>query len=337
MATKKETEKPQAPLAVDGPHVLVQASGAIPDNLRLDEFASFISKHTHAEVHAVDAAALDAVMFASVPTTGGGTRIESLKPILDAFRTRPERRKGTATLETLSAFVMHFNRFKDANSVIYATEGKNNGTRVPKLISVLDYNEQGPDGLPRFGGHRGVYNFPVSEQWEKWNEMDGETMNTREFAEFIEDRIMDVIDPPSTLDEKLATIAKQIGTAKFASASRLMELSRGMQVNITAQAKQIVNLNSGEGSISFVEEHSGEGGKKLDVPNLFLISIPVFNSGVPYRMPVRLRYRVAQGGAIIWSYSMFQPDLAFLHAFNEAAALCAKDTDAPVIFGTPEA
>jgi len=63
--------------------------------------------------------------------------------------------------------------------------------------------------------------------------------------------------------------------------------------------------------------------------------VPIFRNDVAYRIVVRLRYRVS-GQRVMWSYSMYQPERAFDHAFSEAATKAQVGTKVPLLFGTAE-
>ena len=114
-----------------------------------------------------------------------------------------------------------------------------------------------------------------------------------------------------------------------------MELSRGLQVYESSAVREVVNLSSGEGQISFQSEHTDQHGVPLKVPGLFLIAIPVFRNGPLYRIAARLRYR-KNAGLVFW-YDLWRIDRTFDHAFDEALGRVRAETALPVMLGKPEA
>ena len=319
---------------------------------------------------------------AEIVALPSGMRLESVKPLLDAYRTRPERRKGKATLYDAASFIAHVVRFADPDSAVFAVPPKigpdGRMAQQPSLTAVLDYHEAvnptggdptnasgtpGPsaagrkEALPRFGEHRAVYEFPLSEPWLKWLGKNGVLMSQAEFAAFIEDRIADVIMPPASLiektggeiserlaggdfgarspDEDLAYLARTIG-GRFATPSDLVTLSRGLQLTETQRLKEQVNLTSGERQLTFETEHVNEQGQRVTVPNLFLIAIAPFYLDAAYRIAVRLRYRV-QAGKLSWGYELYRIEHAIEHAFAEVLTRVEQATTLPVFRGTPEA
>lgn len=270
--------------------------------------------------------------LAAVPQ---GASLKSVKPLLDEYLLAPERKKGTATLTDAASFVGHVNRFKDANSAIFGVRSQS----APKLIGVLNYHEASA-GAPRYGDHRAVYSFPLSKEWTAWHATNGQKMKQGEFGEFLENRILDVLQAPDISKEfdgvnTIVELQRLLG-GSFSGPSKLLELSRGMAVSAEMKVKNAVNIGTGEVSIVFEEEHRDNAGAPLKVPSLFLIGIPVFESGPLYQIPVRLRYRIASG-SIVWFYEMFRADKAFDDAFTEACTKAAADTALPLFYGQPEA
>lgn len=271
------------------------------------------------------------VTIAAVPE---GAELQSVKALLDEYRTAPERKKGTANLTDAASFIAHVNRFKDAHSAVFAVNDRSR----PALIGVLNYHEAAA-GAPRFGDHRAAYAFPLSDEWKAWKAKNGVKMNQREFAEFLEDRIVDVLTPPDISQDvpgvdAIIELSRLLG-GSFAGPSKLLDLSRGMAVTADHKVKQAVNIGSGEVSVQFEEEHKDGSGAPLKVPSLFMIGIPVFVSGAAYRLPVRLRYRI-KDGSLIWFYELFRAEKAFDDAFNETCARVAKETGLPLFYGQPE-
>jgi uncharacterized protein YfdQ (DUF2303 family) len=262
-----------------------------------------------------------------------GLEVHSVKQYLDEYLNKPERRKGTARLTDLNSFKAHVNRFKDIDSTLFA----DNRVVSPSISCVFDYHRQGAEGSPRFGEHRAFYAFPLSKEWQAWTKINAQEMGQGDFAEVIENRISDVIAPSENTfsqNEHLKNLADLLG-GSFASPQRLVELSRGLSVRSDDRVQQATNLSTGEAVIQYTSEHKDHEGQPLKVPNLFLIAIPVFESGPLYQIAVRLRYRVRNGG-IKWFFELYRTDKVFDHAFDEACKDAATETGLPLFIGGPE-
>jgi uncharacterized protein YfdQ (DUF2303 family) len=266
----------------------------------------------------------------SVPTlvdTRTGSLL-SLKTEIERFRIVPERKKGTAQVQTLESFIELVNRHKTGHSAIFS----NLDWAKPLFSAVIDYHENKPAGGADWLNHRIVYQFPLSEEWKAWSGQNGKTMSQGDFAAFIEDHIAELASP--TEAEKIE-LERRFQTT-IATPNELMILSRGLQVFVAAQVKNTTTLQSGEGEVVFVEEHQNAQGEKIKVPGLFLLNISPFFQGEEVRLPVRLRYR-AGGGKLTWFYQVWRADLLITERLQNDAALVAEETGLPVYAGTPEA
>lgn len=255
-------------------------------------------------------------------------QVHSVKQFVDVYRDSPERRQGVARLQTLDSFIEHVKRFADGDSALWADRNPTS----PSMTAVLDYHRSGSNGSPRFGEHRSVYAFPLSDEWQAWSDADGKAMDQGTFAAFLEDRIADVSE--ASEGGPVATLAERL-EARLASASRLLELSRGLSVRESGKVTNAVNLSSGEGQLVYAVEHQDEHGAPIKVPGMFAIAIPVFQGGDLFQLAVRLRYRI-RSGSITWSCELHRADLVFDTAFREACDKAARETGLPLFYGAPE-
>lgn len=276
----------------------------------------------------------DSAPYAVVPQ---GKRLESLKPLLDAYRTAPERRKGTSKHTTVESLIAHANDYKDANSVIFVNEGEN-----PSITAIYNYNKKGGDydGGQRFGDHKAVYAFPLSDAWKEWTDQSGEPLDQLAFANFIEDHILDLMAVPSDKDktpgaENIRAIAEKLGLT-IAGPEKILTLARGISVHENSKAVQIHNTTTGEMQVEFKSEHADAEGQRFTPPGLFLIGVPVFDKGAVYRIPVRLKYRL-RGGAISWTFEVLKEDDYLADAIKDSVEMVGQQTLLTVYKGSPEA
>jgi hypothetical protein len=252
--------------------------------------------------------------------------------LFDEYQTAPRFRGGEAELTNIDSLIEHVNRFKDADSALFAWDSRES----PSITAVLNYNRAGAEAAPRWGHHRSNHAFPLSDEWQAWTKTDGQIFRMAEFAAFLEDRIIDVLEVipgEDSLPEDLQRFINICG-GKVATPNRLVELSRGLHVNENSVVKEAINLASGEGQIVFEAAHTDGQGMPLQVPGLFLIGIPVFKHGPIYRLAARLRYR-KEGGIKFW-FELWRADRAFDHAFAEACERVRVETELPLLFGRPE-
>lgn len=268
---------------------------------------------------------------------------------------RPLRRKGTARVTTLQSLIDWTNRFKDSGSVLFADKGDLANGQMPTMTAVINYHEgTGERGDVEgthqrgtaHGDHRGLYAFPLSKPWKDWLEIAGKPLDKDTFGTFIENNALHIADPSPALlkakedqtnadwENRLIRTAAHLD-GRWAPVHTLLEMSKRLAIYEVADLDVTSNRDTGERSISFKSEMRDAKGAPLKVPNLFLIVIPVFDGGAPYRIPVRLQFRKA-GETVRFFLTPHEPDRAFEDAFTEAADTAAKGTGLPIFFGKPE-
>lgn len=259
-----------------------------------------------------------------------GRELKSLKPFLDECLDFPRRKTGSTMLTQLDALCDFVNRHKTEDSIVFVNDSN---PRTPQICAVFNPHKatarttekEGPD----WQDHKAVYNFPLSDEYKAWTTLK-ESYSQVEFAQFLEDRIADVV-PPGDGAKKFAT---EIG-ATLASAQQLLALSRGLSVNIDAKHAQKVDMGTGELGLQFFEEqHKDATGAPVAIPGAFAVGIPVFRLGKHYQIPVRLRYRLS-GGRVSWMLAPQRLDKAFELAIDEAAQHVGAKTGIPVYRGAP--
>lgn len=274
------------------------------------------------------------ITFAVMPN---GQKLVSIKPLLDEYLTKPERKRGVARLTTVQSLIDITNRFKDGNSAIFVKVGASD--QGESLTTVFDYHEQSPEGEPRFCQHTAVYNFPKTEKWEIWSGRSKEKISQIEFANFIEENILDLLPPPTDEDksataENIRAVSKKLGLG-IAGPEKLLELARGLSIFEGAKATNVVNTTSGEFQLEFTTEHRDATGQRFSPPGLFLIGVQIFEDGPAYRIPVRLRYRL-QNGQISWIYEILNAQQYVRDAIADTVEYAKEKTNLPIFFGMPE-
>jgi len=263
-----------------------------------------------------------------VTNTEAGQQIYDITRLVDQFRERPRFRVGRTNLTDIDSFIAHVCNNSRLESIIFANRDLSNAS----LTAIYDYHQSTvtDDGEPGMCVDIATYSFPFSEEYRKWLEHNGKPMLQGQFAEFLEDRIIDIF-PAEELTDSLTVFASKLG-ADYASPQEIMEVSRGLTLRAEQTVRQATKTSSGEVEIVFHEEHKSGSGEKLKVPNLFLIGIPIFDSGEGYRIPVRLRYRLTEG-RVRWHYEIYQLERFVRDAIDEACRKVSSETGLSLLFG----
>jgi Uncharacterized conserved protein (DUF2303) len=289
-------------------------------------------------------------LLASVPA---GRQIMDLTHQLRAAQgfVKPLQRKGRATMNNLTSLIDWALRFKGENSVLFA----DNNLQKPKLTCISDYHLAGPatalwDGDPtaRHCHHTATYCFPLSKQWQEWMKQSGAAISGLEMGAFLENNILDVIDPPLSLtspgiagseateaDMRLIDIARRLD-GSYGTGVQLLGMAKSFTVHESSEFVEARNTTTGEATLVHKSEHTDGTGQPIRIPKLFLIAIPVFEDGPAYRLPVRFQYR-KNGAQVKFFLTLHDPRHAQDHAFNEAVTHATAETGMPTFTGTPEA
>jgi hypothetical protein len=275
-------------------------------------------------------ARIETIQSQPVAILGESVRVESLRPILDSYLPTPDRARGFDEVHDEASFVALVNRQKAAHSVVFAHAQRG----AVALKAVFDYHGEltaGRDGTPRHCEHGVRFPVELSEEWLAWQQFAAKGfVDTTTFAEFLEERIVDVLQAPSE-SPALAALQELLG-GLWATPLKLIELSRGLQVNVAEVVKNATSLSSGEIQLTYDSTHRDGAGQPLRVPSLFAIGIPVFRGGVRYQIAVRLRYRV-RNGAISWAIAPHRWDATWQDAVDELVRSVQEKTSLPVFMG----
>lgn len=303
---------------------------ATPFSIDLAEAARLGAEAKGIEIVQIDTPEGFTGLPAKVPVAlhrGDQPAVNALANVIESYRLHPKRKQGTAEAQTFDSFCELINRHKSEHSVIFADAD----WRKPSFTAVIDYHHLGVDGQPDYGKHRVHYAFPLSEEWQAWNKMNGQKMTQEDFAYFLEDRVAELSAPT---DEERIWLERDFATT-VATPSQLVELSRGLQVNVASKVKAAHTLANGEGQIVWEESHQDANGQPLKVPGIFILSVPPFFMGDKMRIPVRLRYRAA-GGSVVWFYQIYRPDQFITEHVRHALFDAREKTGLPAYEGKPE-
>jgi len=236
---------------------------------------------------------------------------EKLLEVIDSRADKPRRRVGVARHDEIDSFVAHVNRFKTADSAVWADVG---GMR---LVAVLDYH---PPSDTAWGEHRSIYDCPLSERWKAWTAMAGKLHLQEPLADFLDEHIEDVIGPAE-------------GEAdRYPEPIKLLELVRDLRIYQKGQFERRFDKTTGDNILVCKQETDS---KSTPIPRAFKLAIPVFEGGELYGVEARLRVRIQEGRPKI-GFDLHRASEIVRDAFGDIRAAVKEQTELPVFAGTPE-
>lgn len=219
----------------------------------------------------------------------------------------PKRKRAHVTVQDATSFVEYFNWFSDEGSVIFADAAQQS------FKAVLDYHLVG-EGPARWGDQVLSYAPPKTKEWQTWMAANNKVMAQVAFAQFIEDNLADVADPPG---------------------ATLLEMARTLEAKKNVKFSSGIRLDNGQQQISYEEEIRGTANKgSLEIPETFTLGLAPFYEGSKYKLVARLRWRINDGHAEFW-YRLNQPEKVIESAFNDTIDSIQKGTRGKLIRGTP--
>lgn len=257
---------------------------------------------------------IDGVPVVLLPS---GFEAKSLEHLLAA----PARKKGTALLNDAESFVAVVNDQKGGSTRMFST------INPPTFTAVFNHTAQGTG----WGDHRAKYNAPLAPEWLAWTGMDNKKVNQVELAQFIENNLADVV--------YIAAAAAADGTpAEVGSpdGSTLLEVCRTLEAKKKVDFKSAIRLADGSTQFTYDEDVSGSARQgQLQVPEQFSLGIPVFENGEKWRLDVRLRYRIQDGGNLIMWLELIRPHKVIEQAVKDLREKIATATELVVLNGSP--
>lgn len=184
---------------------------------------------------------------------------------------RPPSKSGTVVFQDPGSFAEYVAAHKDDN----ATAIFGDLERLT-FAAVLDWHDrEGDETVGRWGEHRAEVALRRTEEWKAWQEADRTFMTQTEFAEFVRDQRLVVVDPPS---------------------SDLLALVEDFQASSTGDFKSKVNPHNGQVEFTYTEIVDGRGHDgTLQMPERLRLALIPFEGLEPVEVTAQLRWRVREG------------------------------------------
>lgn len=245
---------------------------------------------------------------------------------------KPSRVAGQVTVETQDSLVDYVRDFKTTGTRLFASIASN------VIVAVLDYHSGRTDAVddmlpevtpaghrdtlhdfvaePDYGDHVANLKLAYSEQWATWTGKDGKTMGQVEFARFLQENAPDIESPDG---------------------ATLLELVRDLRGTRTKRFTGDVNLNAVRDSFTYEDRTTvkGSGGTPamLDVPDSFMLRLPVYFGGELVALQAQLRHDVSDEGVLALGFKLLRKESVRQATFRQLVADVAARSGCPVVYG----
>lgn len=224
---------------------------------------------------------------------------------LERLLPAPTRKKGVVTLNDADSFIAVVNDQKTDDTRLFST------INPPTFTAVFNHTAAGPG----WGDHRAKYNAPLSPEWVAWTGMNDQKVSQVELAQFIENNLVDVVSPDG---------------------ATLLEICRTLEAKKKVSFSSSIRLSDGSNEFTYEEDVQGSAQKgTLQVPEMFVIGVPVFEEGERWKVEVRLRFRIAEGGRLTMWIELVRPHKVIEEAVKELRTQIAAKTELMILNGAP--
>lgn len=217
----------------------------------------------------------------------------------------PKRIKALVEVLDVESFCIYHKGFANEDTAVFAQEEKR------EIQAVLDYHS--PEA-PGWCQHRLVLKLRHSEEWTTWFTSNNKQFTQQAFAEFLEQNAIDIVTPRP---------------------ADMMEIARDLQATSEVEFGAGVRMQDGQVRFKYTEVNKASvGGGSLQVPESFVIGIPVFVRGAEVQIQSLFRYRIKEGKLVMW-YTLVRPEVAVRAAFDAARQEVINKLDVQIVNGSP--
>lgn len=239
--------------------------------------------------------------LAFLKPAGADVEVVDLVEQLGKHREHPPRAIGTFKVHDAESFLAYLLSHKITDETEVWADAS--GTRI---IGVLNAHQNctspvadtGP--YAGWGDHLVTYDVLKTDAWKAWAQRDQVLMSQSDFAELIEMRMVDIVEP---------------------EAAYMLELAQSFQATIGVQFQSSKLLSSGERELTYKEDVQSSAGRsgQLEIPKDFVVALQPFEGAETYKVTARFRYRITEGRLSL-GYVLVRPEDVLREAFLDVIA-----------------
>lgn len=207
------------------------------------------------------------------------------------LRAHPSRIIAKTKHSTAESFLAYYKEFSLDSSVIFLDTNNN------QFTAIIDYHIE--HGQADWCDHYAIFSLKKTPEWSAWEANNKKLFTQEEFGRFIEDNLIEIVDPPNGV---------------------MLEVALSLQAKTKVDFSRSIRLENGQTQLHYLETIEGNAGLNgsLKIPELFSIGLQLFEGGTPYQIEARFRYRIKEGKLTLW-YELVRP-----HKTIEANVLDTK-------------
>jgi uncharacterized protein YfdQ (DUF2303 family) len=226
---------------------------------------------------------------------------------LERYDSQPRRKRGRVTVTDTASLIAYVNKHEASDATeLYAAWDPG---RIEAVLNGHNPTE------PGWGDHRVTLALQPTPGWQRWLASDGQLLTQTAFAEHIEDSLPEIVEP---------------------AAATMLEIAQTFQATTSVAFRSGQRLQTGETQLRYEEQTDAKAGAQGDItiPETFTIALAPWEGCDPYRVTVRLRYRIGNGDLKL-AYRLDRPEDVRRAAFADITAAVAEATGYTSLAGSP--
>lgn len=214
--------------------------------------------------------------------------------------------KARVEVDDRASLVAYVNRFAGPATILIADYD------ALAVAARLDWHPDNQDaawGRSGAGAHSAVLQLRASEEFKRWDAVQGKLHPQAEFAAFLEENSVDIVHP---------------------DAATMIEISRDLEATTAQSFRSSVRLENGDRRFVFTTETQTPA--DVVIPREFTLQIPLYLGEAPETLRAAFRFRATPSGLMLgfeWRRVEYQRQAHFAAIATRAA----EDTGRPVVFG----
>jgi uncharacterized protein YfdQ (DUF2303 family) len=232
-----------------------------------------------------------------------GFKHQDVTEVYAIRRNLPEFITQTVVLQTADSLVDYCNRYKGADTILFADIAANS------IVAQVDYH--GHDAA-NYVAHRASLKLEFSTEWAEWTKISGVLMDQLTFARFIEENGADVRAP---------------------DAAELLECVRDLQAHRKVNFTKAVRTSSDNENFEYSEETEAKGRRGgIEIPTKFKLGVPVYFGEPEAELFAFLRWRLGDG-TLTLGIQIHRAEHVRQAIFKQIVLDVAAKTECPAVFG----
>lgn len=270
-----------------------------------------------AEPHPLDE---DTRFHSVIIPAGAQQQVVDIERLREFDLPRPRRKNGTVRVHDSNSFVEYLGKHGLPETEVWADVTRQQLVGVVNAHEAVRDSETHRNAIVADGGagwadHRATLELRPTPAWEAWARLDRKLVDQNSFAEHLEDRLVDVINP---------------------TGADMLELAQTFQATIGVSFESSKQLSSGERQLEYKENVESRAGRRgqMQIPKDFQLGLIPFEGAEAYKVTARFRYRITDGTLRI-GYLLDRPEDVLRTAFMDIVAAVEQQITAPMFRGVP--